>query len=59
MDVPQSFVAKLEKGISDPRLSTVLRYALIVLGGTALLAVLLAAIEDLSRGGGPRGSPPA
>jgi len=56
MGVSQPYVAKLEKGAGDPRLSTVLRYALIVLGGTAI-ALLVKALLDTSTAPGPR--PPA
>ena len=60
MGVSQSFVAKLEKGVTDPRLSTVLRYALIVLGGTAI-ALLLRELADPRRAGGngPPNLPPS
>jgi transcriptional regulator with XRE-family HTH domain len=40
MGVSQSYIAKLERAIEDPRLSTVLRYAAVVLGGAALWLVL-------------------
>jgi hypothetical protein len=41
-------IARLEKAVSDPRLSTVLKYATIVLGGV-LVARLL---RDLERSAG-------
>lgn len=53
MGVSQPYVAKLERGAVDPRLSTVLRYALIVLGGTAV-ALLVRALLDSPPAGGVR-----
>jgi predicted transcriptional regulator len=52
MGVSQSYVNKLERAIADPRLSTVLRYATVVLGtgGVALL------LREITRG---ESGPPA
>lgn len=47
MHTTQSYVARLEGGDHEPKLSTFLRYAMIV-AGAALLAKIL---QDLARGG--------
>lgn len=52
MGVSQSYVAKLERAIADPRLSTVLRYAAVVVGG----AVLWWTLREAARGGRAPGS---
>ena len=44
MGTTQPYIARLEAGANDPRLSTLLRYAAII-AGTALIAALLAEIE--------------
>lgn len=46
MGVSQSYVARLERASGDPRLSTVLRYAAVVVGAAALLWLL----REVSRG---------
>lgn len=51
MGVSQPYVAKLERGASDPRLSIVLRYALVVLGGTAAALLIKALIDDPAKAG--------
>ncbi len=53
MGVSQSYVAKLERAIEDPRLSTVLRYAAVVLGGAALWLVL----REMAKTGSPTPRP--
>lgn len=53
MGVSQSYIAKLERAIADPRLSTVLRYAAVVLGGAALWLVL----REMAKTGPPTPRP--
>lgn len=49
MGVSQSYIAKLERAIGDPRLSTVLRYAAVVVGGAALWL----ALREMAKAGTP------
>ena len=56
MGTSQPYIARLEGSANDPRLSTILKYALIVAGG-ALLAAVLKELERGSVGTAP-GRPP-
>ena len=49
MKTSQPYVARLEAANVDPRLSTILRYALVVAGGIALAGLL----KELARGSVP------
>jgi DNA-binding XRE family transcriptional regulator len=40
MGTSQPYIARLEGAANDPRLSTLLRYSLIVVGGAVLVAIL-------------------
>lgn len=61
MGVSAPYIAKLERGTSDPRLSTIMRYASIVLGAVAVVALLNELARLLSSGTstGPGPRPPA
>ncbi len=50
MGVSAPYIAKLERGTSDPRLSTLMRYASIVLGAVAVVALLNELAKLLSSG---------
>jgi transcriptional regulator with XRE-family HTH domain len=58
MGVTPPYIAKFEKALSDPRLSTLLRYASIVLGAMALGALLGELAKLASSEGGPSAGPP-
>jgi predicted transcriptional regulator len=49
MGTTQPYIARLESATSDPRLSTILRYAAIV-AGAALLATILADLDTQGKG---------
>ncbi len=55
MDVSAPYIAKFEKALSDPRFSTLMRYASIVLGAVALAALL----NELAKLASPQGRPGA
>jgi len=48
MGTSQPYIARLERAANDPRLSTLLKYSLIVAGGVAALATLLRELEGSS-----------
>ncbi len=49
MGTTQPYIARLEAGANDPRLSTLLRYAAIV-AGAALVAALLRDLDKAGKG---------
>lgn len=49
MGTTQPYIARLESAQSDPRLSTILRYAAIV-AGAALLATILTELDTQGKG---------